>query len=53
MMETSRLGVNCQRPREWCKPGQIGQLKILPELQAEIAISFQPSANALHGFTDR
>ena len=33
MMETSKLELLCQRPREWCKPGQDSQLKILPEQQ--------------------
>ena len=27
--------VPCQRPREWCKPGQSDRLKILPELRSE------------------
>jgi hypothetical protein len=34
-METSKPAPRCQRPRNWCEPGQAGGLKILPEPQSE------------------
>jgi hypothetical protein len=30
-METSKPAMYCQRPWEWCEPGQTNRLKILPE----------------------
>jgi hypothetical protein len=34
-METSKLASSCQRPWDWCEPGQTSRLNILPELQTE------------------
>jgi hypothetical protein len=34
-METSKLALSCQRPWDWCEPGQTSEQKILPELQTE------------------
>jgi len=34
-METSKPVLNCQRPREWWKPGLFTRLKILPEPRIE------------------
>ena len=34
-METSKPASSCQRPWDWCEPGQTSRLNILPELQAE------------------
>lgn len=31
MMETSKPASDWQRTRDWCEPGQPGELKILPE----------------------